>query len=307
MIHKLLRVLFMTTLVFAGPAWAARVSVPDGTPVSVRLKADLSSRRAEIGDRVDFAVAHAVIVGGVVVIPEGSVAWGAVQSVKRDKEIKFDVQGLRLPSLREIKLRSVRQKTSNAGRDQIRLETRSGDTVGAAVGTEFTAYLDENVDVEGVETSAAAPSAGRPAEVRPMTLTPAPIVSAPSATAPAVSTSRLAPEQTALPRASTTAQATQPQAPPLAAPQTTPPATSAVQETRAAGERITVECFSDPSGAEIFINDDYYGNTPSILKLLPTTLRVDMKMPGYKTDSRTLDLTGATGLRTVRGLLEKKE
>jgi hypothetical protein len=68
-----------------------------------------------------------------------------------------------------------------------------------------------------------------------------------------------------------------------------------------------VECFSDPSGAEILINDDYYGNTPSILKLLPTTLRVDLKMPGYKTDSRTLDLTGATDLRTVRGLLEKKE
>ncbi len=324
MSQKPFRIFFAILVMMAGPAWAAPVTVPDGMAVPVRLKAELSSSRAEVGDRVDFTVAHAVIAQGVVVIPEGSVVWGAVQSVKRDKEIKFDIQGLRLPNLREVKLRSVRQKTSNPGKDQIKLETRLGDTVGAALGTEFTAYVDEDVEVE----AAGAPPAGvpalaaatRPAEVKPAAQAPvrpvatpesAPVYStpqptlAPPAPAPSVTPAATGARSSAPSSAVvTTGQTTQPQA---RAPKVTPATQTSAQETGTPAERATVECFSDPTGAEIFVNDEYYGNTPSILKLLPTTHRVDLKMPGYITYSQTLDLTQGGAFRTVRGSLEKKE
>ena len=327
MSHQPSRILFAFVLFVSAPAWAASVHIPDGTPIPLRLKGDLSSSRAEVGDRVDFTVVHAVIVQGVVAVPEGSVAWGAVQSVKKDKEIKFDITGLRLPNLREIKLRSVRQKTSNPGKDQIKLETHLGDTVGAAVGTEFTAYIDEDIDVESAEASSPAsrpttPPASRPPEVKPAAQAVAPAAAAPVTSAPPVSTSQPAPVQSVpapsattttarpaipSPTSATPVQSPQPQAPSRAVAQATPATAPTAQEPGTTAERVTVECFSDPSGADIVINDEYYGNTPSILKLLPTTLRVEFKLPGYKTDSRTLDLTVVTGLRTIRGVLEKKE
>lgn len=323
MIPKRAWILSVIVMSFACLARAASVHVPDGTPVPLRLKAELSSSRAEIGQRVDFTVAHAVSVGGVVAIPEGSVAWGAVQSVKKDKEIKFDIVGLRLPNLREIKLRSVRQKTSNPGKDQIKLETRLGDTVGAAVGTEFTAYVDEDAQVEAMGASAAVPpalsAASRPVEVKPAAQAPVQPVAAPVASAPAVPTPQIAPRQspptpTVTPAsrpsssaAGTAVQATPPPAPaPRVAP-TTQTAAPAAQETVEVVDRVTVECFSDPSGAEIVLDDEYYGNTPSILKLLPATRRLELKMPGYKTYSQSLDLTQGGAFRTVRGSLEKKE
>ena len=325
MIKKRAWILSVVAMIFACLARAASVQVPDGTPVPLRLKAELSSSRAEVGQRVDFTVAHAVSVGGVVAIPEGSVAWGAVQSVKRDKEIKFDIVGLRLPNLREVKLRSVRQKTSNPGKDQIKLETRLDDTVGATVGTEFTAYVDENVEVEGMGAAAALPPAlsvaTRPAEVKPAAQPPVRAVAAPAASAPAVPTPQIAPRQSA--PTSTVAPASRPSAPssaavtavqktqpPAPAPNITPttqPAAPTAQETAEVVDRVTVECFSDPSGAEIVLDDEYYGNTPSILKLLPATRRLEFKMPGYKTYSQTLDLSQGGTFRTVRGSLEKKE
>lgn len=324
MIQKQAWILSIIAAIFACPAQAARVHIPDGTPVPLRLKAALLSSRAEIGQRVDFTVAHAVSVGGVVAIPEGSIAWGAVQNVKRDKEIKFDIQGLRLPNLREIRLRSVRQKTSNPGKDQIKLETRLGDTVGATVGTEFTGYIDEEVDVEAAGAASALPSAlsaaSRPTESKPAAQVPVQTVAAPAA-APAASTQQTAPAQS-LP----TPAAPQPSRPPAATPPavtagqkpapatpapgiapTTPTAAPVAQEMVVAADRVTVECFSDPSGADIILDEEYYGNTPSILKLLPAGHRLEFKMPGYKTFSQTLDLTQGGAFRTVRGSLEKKE
>ena len=64
------------------------VSLPEGTAVRVRLKADLGSDQATVGNRVDFEVARPVVIQGTTVIPEGAVAWGTVQSVKKGKFIR---------------------------------------------------------------------------------------------------------------------------------------------------------------------------------------------------------------------------
>jgi hypothetical protein len=316
---------FLSVLFSAGLLWAERVRVPDGMPVPVRLKTAIRSNQVQPGDRVDFEVARPITVQGLAVIPEGSVAWGAVQSVKRDKEIKFDVQGMRLPNLQEIKFRSVPQKTKNPGKDQIKLETMLGEVVGARMGTEFMAYLDEDVEVEttaaqeatGGTLRTAPTAAAPPAEVKAPTS--APVTPTPEATAiaaPAVTTTatpaETAPQATAQPAEPTpgprrAVEETPPTPPAPTVSQTAQPVAPAAQDVIGTAGRITVECFSDPSGGDILIDGSYHGNTPSILKLTATSHHLEVSLPGYKNYVQDLNLSVERGFRTIRAPLEKKE
>jgi LssY C-terminus len=63
-------------------ALPARLAIPDGTPVKLRLAESVSSAHARRGDRVDFVVVRDVNVGGFIVIPAGTVASGSVTGVK---------------------------------------------------------------------------------------------------------------------------------------------------------------------------------------------------------------------------------
>jgi hypothetical protein len=308
---------FLPVLFSGSLLWAERVRVPDGTPIPVRLKADMRRNQVEPGDRVDFEVARPITVRGLVAIPEGSVAWGAVQSVKRDKEIKFDVQGLRLPNLQEVRLRSVSQRTKNPGKDQIKLETMLGVVVGARMGTEFMAYLDEDIEVEATAAQEAtggtprtAPTTvAKPAEAK--TPTPAPITPTPEVTT-AAAPAETAPQATTQPAETTPAprrvvQETQPAPPAPVVSQTAQPIAAATQDLTGTVERVTVECFSDPSGGDILIDGSYYGNTPSILKLTAAAHHLEISMPGYKNYVQDLNLSVDRGFRTIRAPLEKKE
>jgi hypothetical protein len=243
-------------------AQAARLA--DGTAVRVRLAADLLSSQAVEGARVDLVIAQPVTLQGVVVIPPGSVAWGAVQDVKKGKVLRFDVEGVRLPNKEVVKLRCSPQRTNRATKDEIKVETQVGGDLGAPKGSEFTAYLDQevNVDVGGAPVVAPAPAAVAPTTPKPE-IPPAPPTPVPE--------------------------------PPVAHP------APAAQP----GEYITVECFSDPLGADILIDDEFHGSTPSIFKLLPGNHQIEFRLMGYKAHSQALNLTSGTGLRTVRITLEK--
>jgi hypothetical protein len=270
----------LCVLCCCGLLGAAQVRLPAGTPIQVKLKADLRSDRVSPGDRVDFEVAHPLVVQGVVVIPQGAVAWGAVQSVKKEKEIKFDVEGVRLPNLQEIRLRSIRDKPKNPGKDQIKVVMDMGGYVGALRGAEFTAYVDEDVEIDAAPAQETAP---------------APAVSTPPVAAPQ-------PEaQSAMPAS---AAGVTPTGQAVAAP---PQPTAAAAGTASTSERVTVECFSIPMGADILIDGDYYGNTPSILKLTATSHKLEMQLPGYKTYSEDLNLAPGAGVRTIRATLEASE
>src|SRR5271166_6227268 len=60
----------------------ARLTIPDGTPIKLRLAESVSSAHARTGDRLDFVVVRDVSVGGFTVIPAGTMARGAVTGVK---------------------------------------------------------------------------------------------------------------------------------------------------------------------------------------------------------------------------------
>lgn len=269
---------------FSGALYAERVEVPEGTRVEVRLKADLQSTQAHEGSPIYFEVGRPVIVRGIVAVPVGAVAWGAVQSVKEGKFIKFDIEGLRLPDMTTINLRCTREKSKKASKDELKIDSDLGDTVGAPKGTEFTAYVDEGITVEG--SGAAAPSTPSPSPASQPSA-PAP---APAEVTPAASTTTPTPQTTA------------PAAPaPQPAPQTIAPASAA------SAEPVTLQCFSDPSGADIVIDDDFRGTTPSILKIPPGKHHLEYQLYGYNPYSKDLDLKSGMGVQTIRETLQKKE
>lgn len=272
---------FVCLLIPSCLAFGQRVRLPEGTPVSVRLKADLASDQIEEGARVDFEVAHPVIIQGMIVIPEGAVSWGAVQSIKQGKFIKFDVEGVRLKDLAEVKLRANREKSKNAAKDQIKIDSGFKGGVGAPKGTEYTAYVDEEVEVPAAAPASIPAPATTPTPAPAVPPTPVPVVSTPSTVRPAVTPSA-----------------------PAASPAPSPGLPAAPL---ANAERVTVECFSDPSAADIQIDGEFYGNTPSILKIPVGRHELEIQLSGYKTYSIPLILEPGTGIRTIRASLEQKE
>jgi hypothetical protein len=97
---------------------------------------------------VNLEVAQSVILQGVVVIPEGAEAWGAVQAVKKGKILHFDIEGVRLPNRQIVLLRCTPQKKTRSTKDVIKVETEINGQLGAPQGFEFTAYLDQDVNVD---------------------------------------------------------------------------------------------------------------------------------------------------------------
>ena len=272
---------------------AERVLLRGGTPVLVRLKAEIDSARAAVGDRVDLELNQPLVRQGVVVAPEGAVAWGGVQAVNKGKSVKFDVQGLRLPDLTVVKLRSVPEKTNNQGKDLIKVDQGL-----VPRGSEFVAYVNEDVSVGVLAPAAAMAPAPTPAAVPVATSASLPAKAKGTETPPATPT----PE--APPPAPAPAAALPPATPARPAPPAPAPPSGGIEGVT---YWVTVECFSMPSGADILIDGDFYGNTPSILKLPAGKHRLRFILADYAPSSQELDLAAVVAIHTIRVELEKKE
>jgi hypothetical protein len=66
----------------------------------------------------------------------------------------------------------------------------------------------------------------------------------------------------------------------------------------------SVQLSSDPTGAEITIDGNYMGNTPSLIKLRPGTHSIRMTLPGYAPWVRSIE-TAAGESRNFAATLEK--
>lgn len=60
----------------------ASLTIPDGTPVELRLSENVSSAHGRVGDRLEFVVVRDVSIEGFTVIPAGTLASGVVTGVK---------------------------------------------------------------------------------------------------------------------------------------------------------------------------------------------------------------------------------
>ena len=63
-------------------AVSAHLVIPDRTPIKLQLAESVSSAHARPGDQLDFVVVRDVNVGGLTVIPAGTVASGSVTGVR---------------------------------------------------------------------------------------------------------------------------------------------------------------------------------------------------------------------------------
>ncbi|MBI1941425.1 MAG: PEGA domain-containing protein [Acidobacteria bacterium] len=248
------------------PLAASQVRVPDGTLIRLELRYDLTTENVEKGDRVEFNVALDVVVNDRVVIPKGSMAWGQVTKVKG--------AGKKKAKDASVTFLFVGVQTADNQQVSLRLlptKPKKSDPKDNEV--------EIDTPIPGLRERVVGASKGR--------------------------------EFAAYTNMDVLANAADPQPATSAAAR---PAGSAPQQTSALTvassspgvERVTVECFSIPSGAEILIDGEFYGHTPSILKLTVAPHNLQLHLRGHQTFSQVLNLVPGAGIITVRAALEQR-
>ena len=109
------------------PATSNKLILDDGTPIKLRLNRNLSSADAKTGDNIDFEVLEEVRVGEVVVIPKGSTAIGTVTDAEHKKRM---ARGGKL----DIEIDYVKLADSEKATLRAVKETKGGGHTGAMTG-----------------------------------------------------------------------------------------------------------------------------------------------------------------------------
>src|SRR5580700_12034804 len=254
----------------------------DGTAVTLRLGRSLSSADAHAGDRVDFEVAEEVSVNRIVVIPKDSPASGTVIEAHKKRRMgragKLDVaiDSIQLVDGEKATLRAV--KESQGG-------SHTGIMAGGMVATSLIVWpaapvflLMHGKDVtipKGTEVTAYISGELRldPAKFEPASLVPA------AAPVPAAQQ---------VPAAS-------PDATPNPAPTDTSPDQAPVAE---------LEVSSTPDGADIEIDGNFVGSTPSTMGVAAGPHQLSVKKAGFKVWERKI--TVSTGHIKIDAALESQ-
>jgi hypothetical protein len=75
-------------LLLAGSAWAQNTTVPEGTPLKVKLGTTISTFSSKVGDPFQAKVTEPVVLDGKTVIPVGATVEGRVTKVNEPRRIK---------------------------------------------------------------------------------------------------------------------------------------------------------------------------------------------------------------------------
>jgi hypothetical protein len=246
--------------------------VEDGTAVTLRLGRSLSSADAHAGDRVDFKVAEEVSVNRIVVILRDSPASGTVIAAHKKRRMgragKLDVSidSVQLADGEKVTLRAV--KESQGG-------SHTGIMAGGMVATSLIVWpvapvflLMHGKDVtipEGTEVTAYISGDVKLdlAKFQPAPLGPA--------AAPVAATQQVSP---ASPAATPNAEPTD--APPVSPDQ---------------GAAAELEVSSSPDGADIEIDGNFVGSTPSTVGVAAGPHQLSVKKAGFKPWERKITVS----------------
>jgi len=233
--------------------------LPDGTPVKLRISRNLSSADAKTGETVDFEVLEEIKIGDAVIVPRGGVAIGTVTLGKpkgrmgKGGKLDINIDYMRTILSEKVALRAV--KTSKGYSSTAPMTGAivasgilffpvapfflfmKGKDIKIPKGTEVTAYVSGNTELEPANYQAA---------------------------------------QTILGGES---------------------ATSSVGLTN-------VSIKSDPEGADITINGNFVGSTPSAVFLKSGEHTIVITRPGYKKWERFVRLEAGSTI-TLNAPLEK--
>jgi hypothetical protein len=244
----------------------------DGTAVTLRLGRSLSSADAHAGDRVDFEVAEEVSVNRIVVIPKDSPASGTVITAHKKRRMgragKLDVtiDSVQLVDGEKATLRAV--KESQGG-------SHTGIMAGGMVATSLIVWpvapvflLMHGKDVtipKGTEVTA---YVSGDMKLDAAKFQPAPLV---PAAPPAPATQQVPP------------------ASPAATPNAGPTDTTPVSPDQGAAAELEVS--STPDGADIEIDGNFVGSTPSTLGVAAGPHQLSVKKAGFKPWERTITVS----------------
>jgi hypothetical protein len=244
----------------------------DGTAVTLRLGRSLSSADAHAGDRVDFEVAEEVSVNRIVVIPKDSPASGTVIEAHKKRRMgragKLDVtiDSVQLVDGEKATLRAV--KESQGG-------SHTGIMAGGMVATSLIVWpaapvflLMHGKDVtipKGTEVTA---YISGDVKLDPAKFQPAPLV--PAATSDSVT------QQV-------------PSASPSATPNAGPTGTTPVSPDQGAAAELEVS--STPDGADIEIDGNFVGSTPSTLGVAAGPHQISVRKAGFMPWERTITVS----------------
>jgi hypothetical protein len=244
----------------------------DGTAVTLRLGRSLSSADAHDGDRVDFEVAEEVSVNRIVVIPKDSPASGTIITAHKKRRMgragKLDVSidSVQLANGEKATLRAV--KESQGG-------SHTGIMAGGMVATSLIVWpaapvflLMHGKDVtipKGTEVTA---YLNGEVKLDPAKFQPAPFV---PAAPPVPSTQEVPPSS------------------PAATPNAGSTDTAPVSPDQGAAAELEVS--STPDGADIEIDGNFVGSTPSTVGVVAGSHQLSVKKAGFKPWERKITVS----------------
>jgi len=236
----------ITMTLFLATTSYAQVTIPEGTKIRLRLEQTVSSGTAEEGHTVEFAVAEAVSVNGVVVIKDGARATGTVtqavgkRRMGRAGKLDFSIDRVTAADNQWVPLRyTVRKKSGDSH------SVRTG-IITAGVAVAFWPAAPAVLLLRGKDIVI---NKGTPFEV----FTDNSHALAHSSPAPAPPPVRVQPSPTSIPV--------------LSAAQVAPPPSPIVAAPAAPAAPATVTVTSSVPGAEIEVDGQFVGNTPTTLRL----------------------------------------
>ena len=278
--------------------------LPDGTPVRIRLMRTISSADAQVGETVDFEVLEDVEIGGKVVIKRGGTAIATVteavskRRMGRAGKLNLNIDYVRVASGEKVALRAVKEGHggSNVGKMTGAIVATSiiffpaaplflfakGKDVVMPKGHEITAYVIGDVKLQA--------TAGK-AVVEQGSL----VTEKPMAKAAAVPTAEKKPGEESSSLAATSR--------PTDSPQEASTSLTNVTPTQAP-VAATIKITSEPAGADVEIDGQFFGSAGSTARLGPGTYVITVNKRGYSPWQRRLTVKPGDD-RTLHADLEK--
>jgi PDZ domain/PEGA domain len=247
----------------------------DGTPIRLRFNHNVSSADATVGQSVDLEVLEEVVVNGVAVVPKTGTALATVteaepkRTMGRAGKLEIVLDFVRLADNEKAPIRAVKEGKGGSH--------TAGMTIGiVATSLVFWPAAPLLLFIHGKDITIP-----KGAEVigyvnGDMKLNPANFSHAAEPTSPIAPTNSLA----VMPAATHSDSGMNQSAAPMS------------QAQSSSSSAVTVN--STPPGADIFVDDDFSGNTPSTLNLSVGKHVVAVRKAGFQAWVRTLSLSGGS-------------
>lgn len=147
------------------------LTLPNNTPIHLKLNKTISSETAHIGDAVDLVVTEDVVVDGLCLIPGGASAEAVVSEAEPKKrmgkggKLGLSVKFVHLADNEKAPARSFEESIGSNSTTGSILPLAHGKGVVIAQGTEITAYIDgdmylKRASFQPAKNAASAPPGG---------------------------------------------------------------------------------------------------------------------------------------------------